>query len=180
MKIMGLKKVKLQIMNTWIPEAVVQRCSVKKVFLKNSQNSQENTCARVSFLIKFQAERLWHRCFPVNFVEFLKTPVFIEHFWWLLLFGFKKMQTYEPCVSKESRKENCQIKESSDSEEGTSRIENTRWYSYDKYKPMSCRKENTRRISLSIIKLITITGNLLLKLLKRINLFTQICHFCDS
>ena len=36
-------------------EAVVQRCSVKKVFLKISQNSQENTCARVSFLIKFQA-----------------------------------------------------------------------------------------------------------------------------
>ena len=28
------------------------RCSVKKVFLEISQNSQENTCARVSFLIK--------------------------------------------------------------------------------------------------------------------------------
>ena len=27
----------------------------KKVFLKISQNSQENTCARVSFLIKLQA-----------------------------------------------------------------------------------------------------------------------------
>ena len=32
-----------------------QRCSVKKLFLKNSQNSQENTSARVSFLIKLQA-----------------------------------------------------------------------------------------------------------------------------
>ena len=30
-------------------EALIQRCSVKKVFLKISQNSQENTCARVSF-----------------------------------------------------------------------------------------------------------------------------------
>ena len=30
-------------------EAVVQRCSVKKVFLKISQNSQENTGARVFF-----------------------------------------------------------------------------------------------------------------------------------
>ena len=30
-------------------EAVVQTCSVKKVFLEISQNSQENTCARVSF-----------------------------------------------------------------------------------------------------------------------------------
>ena len=33
-------------------EAVVQRCSVKKVFLEISQNSQENTCARVSFFNK--------------------------------------------------------------------------------------------------------------------------------
>ena len=24
-------------------------------------------------------ERLWHRCFPVNFVEFLRTSFFIEH-----------------------------------------------------------------------------------------------------
>ena len=36
------------------PEAVVQRCSVKKVFLEISQNSQENT----SFLIKSQASGL--------------------------------------------------------------------------------------------------------------------------
>ena len=36
-------------------EAVAQRCSVKKVFLEISQNSQENTCARDSFLIKLQA-----------------------------------------------------------------------------------------------------------------------------
>ena len=28
-----------------------RRCSVKTVFLEISQNSQENTCARVSFLI---------------------------------------------------------------------------------------------------------------------------------
>ena len=34
---------------------VFQRCSVKEVFLEISQNPQENTCARVSFLIKLQA-----------------------------------------------------------------------------------------------------------------------------
>ena len=34
-------------------EAVAKRCSVKKVFLEISQNSQENTCARVPFLINF-------------------------------------------------------------------------------------------------------------------------------
>ena len=76
-------------------EAVVQRCSIKKVFLKISQNSQENTCARVSFLIKSQTlglrpatvlkKRLWYRCFPVNFAEFLRTPFSIEHLRWLIL-----------------------------------------------------------------------------------------------
>ena len=35
-------------------EAVVKRCFVEKVFLDISQNSQENTCVRVSFLIKLQ------------------------------------------------------------------------------------------------------------------------------
>ena len=34
------------------PEVVTQRCSVKKMFLEIPQNSQKNTCARVSFLIK--------------------------------------------------------------------------------------------------------------------------------
>ena len=33
-------------------EAVARRYSVKKVFLEMSQNSQEYTCARISFLIK--------------------------------------------------------------------------------------------------------------------------------
>ena len=37
-------------------EAVTRRCSLKKVALEISQNSLENTYARVSFLIKLQAE----------------------------------------------------------------------------------------------------------------------------
>ena len=43
-------------------EAVAQRCSVKKVFLEILLNSWENTCARVSFLIKLQAE-------PYSFIK---------------------------------------------------------------------------------------------------------------
>ena len=35
-----------------------QRCSMKKLFLEISQNSQESTCARVSFSIKLQVSRL--------------------------------------------------------------------------------------------------------------------------
>ena len=30
-------------------------------------------------------KRLWHRCFTVNFVKFLRTPFFKEHLWWMLL-----------------------------------------------------------------------------------------------
>ena len=64
-------------------EAVVRRCSVKKVFIEILENSRENTCARVSFLIKLQVRpatflknRLWRRCFPVNFGIFLRTRFF--------------------------------------------------------------------------------------------------------
>ena len=39
-----------------------------------------------SFLFnKVASLRLWHSCFPVNFVKFLRKPFFIEHHWWLLL-----------------------------------------------------------------------------------------------
>ena len=45
------------------------------------------------------------------------------------LSDFTKMQPYiyELCVSKESMKENCPEKESSDSEEDTSKIRNSLW-----------------------------------------------------
>ena len=83
---------------TMVLEAVVRRCSVKKVFLEISENSQENTCVRVSFLIKLQAapatllkKRLWHRCFPVNFAKFPRTPFLKEHLWWLLLWFVKSV-----------------------------------------------------------------------------------------
>ena len=63
------------------------------MFLKILQNSQENTCARASFLIKKSClrpatllkRRLWYRCSPVNFVKILRTPISIEHLQWLLL-----------------------------------------------------------------------------------------------
>ena len=67
-------------------EAVARRCSLKKVILKISQ---ENICARASFLIKRPAtllkKSLWHRYFPVNFVKFLRTPFLTENLRWLFL-----------------------------------------------------------------------------------------------
>ena len=61
-------------------EAISSRCSVKKMFLKISQNSQENNCARAFSLIKFSTtlskKRDWHKCFPLNFAKFLKISFF--------------------------------------------------------------------------------------------------------
>ena len=62
-------------------------------FSKISQNSQENTCVRVSLnkvagrrpttLLK---RRLWHRSFRMNFTKFLRALFFSEHLRWLLLY----------------------------------------------------------------------------------------------
>ena len=56
-------------------EAVARSCSLKKVFLKIPQNSQESG---LFFNSNFIKKEIWHRCFPVNFVKFLRTP-FLEN-----------------------------------------------------------------------------------------------------
>ena len=71
-------------------EAVVQRCSVRKVFLEISPNSQENTCARVSFSIKLRPATLLKKetlaqVFSCEFCKISKNIFFTEHLWWLLL-----------------------------------------------------------------------------------------------
>ena len=64
----------------------------KKVFLKISQNLQENTCARVSFLIKLQVEacnfikiETLAQVFSSEFSKGFKNVFFIEHLQCLLL-----------------------------------------------------------------------------------------------
>ena len=59
-------------------EAATRGVLCKKLFLEILQNSQENACARASFLPEPQPasllkKRLWYRCFPVNFAKFLRT-----------------------------------------------------------------------------------------------------------
>ena len=54
------------------PEAVDQKCSVKKVFLEISRNSQENTRARVCFFIKWQV-------FSCEFCEISKSTYFSQY-----------------------------------------------------------------------------------------------------
>ena len=46
-------------------------------------------------------KRLWRRCFPVNFVKFLRTLFCIEHLWWLLLYGPKYTTSFPYSASKE-------------------------------------------------------------------------------
>ena len=63
-------------------EAVAQTCSVKKVFLEISQNSQENTSARVSLLNKV-ADRNFIKnslaqVFSCEFCEISKTIYFYK------------------------------------------------------------------------------------------------------
>ena len=49
-------------------------------FLKKRHNKHNNL--KPATLLK---KEFWHRCFPVNFAKFLRTPFFTEHLWWLLL-----------------------------------------------------------------------------------------------
>ena len=59
-----------------------RRCFIKKVFLKISQYSQENTCLKACNFIK---KRLQHRHFSVNIAKFLRTPILKNICKWLLL-----------------------------------------------------------------------------------------------
>ena len=74
-------------------EEVIRKFSVIKMFYEILTNSQENTCAGVSFLIKLQLQlqiagfqpamlskkRLLHGLFPANFAKSLRTPFFTEN-----------------------------------------------------------------------------------------------------
>ena len=68
-------------------EAVAQRCSVKKVFLKMLGICRENTCARVSFIklevsaYKFIEKETLARTFFCEFCERFYSTLFTEHLW---------------------------------------------------------------------------------------------------
>ena len=66
--------------STEISKIWVIICELKNeyIFYKNRSSRPE---APPATLLK---KRLWHRCFPVNFAKFLRTPLFIKHLWWLL------------------------------------------------------------------------------------------------
>ena len=65
----------------------------KKDVLRNSAKFTEKHLCQSLFFNKVAGlrpptllkKRLQHRCFPVNFVNFLRKPFYIEHLWQLLL-----------------------------------------------------------------------------------------------
>ena len=69
-----------------------QRCSMKKAVLRNS--------------LKFLKKRAWHRCFPVNFKKFLRTPFLQNTTGRLLLHLLKKslMVNFISCTALVSDK----------------------------------------------------------------------------
>ena len=62
-------------------EAATRGVLWEKVFLEISQNSQKNTCARVSFLIKLQALGTLAQVFSCEFCEISKNTFFTEYVW---------------------------------------------------------------------------------------------------
>ena len=74
-------------------EAATRVVLQENVFLEISQNSQENTCARVSFLMKLQVEacnfiknETLAQVFSCELCEISKNNFLIEHLRWLLLY----------------------------------------------------------------------------------------------
>ena len=71
-----------------------RRRSAKKVVLRSfAKFIGKQLCQSLFFnkvaglrLATVLKKRLWHRCFPLNFAKFLRTPFFIENLRWLLLF----------------------------------------------------------------------------------------------
>ena len=77
------------------PEAAARGVLWKKVFLEISQNRQENTCARVSFLIKLQAlgrlRQALAQAFSCEFCEISKNTFLQSTFGGLLLWSYCKV-----------------------------------------------------------------------------------------
>ena len=83
-----------------------RRCSIRKGVLEISQNSQENTCARVSFLIKLQAsgnfakKETLAQVFSCEFCEISRTPFLQNTSGRLLLFFGEIENCHEKIVRK--------------------------------------------------------------------------------
>ena len=79
-------RLKLSILEINLTSEAATRGVLYEMFLKILQNSLENTCARVSFLIKLQAcnfikKETLAQVFSYEFCEIFETNFFTEHLW---------------------------------------------------------------------------------------------------
>ena len=74
---MSKRQINLRLCKLINVEAAPRCVLKKKMFLENSQNSQEKTCARVSVLIKLTLAQV----FSCEFYKFSKNTFFTEHLW---------------------------------------------------------------------------------------------------
>ena len=79
----------------------------RKVFWEISQNSQENTCARVFFstmlqvlACNFTKKETLAQVFSCEFAKFPRAPVIIQHLWRLLLFYSRTNKQLSKQLSK--------------------------------------------------------------------------------
>ena len=65
----------------WIIRGSHQRCSIEIGFLRNfAKLTEKHLCQSLIFNrvagLTPEKKKLWHRCFPVNFAKFLRTPFY--------------------------------------------------------------------------------------------------------
>ena len=94
------------------PEAAVQQCSMKKVFLEIWQNSQKNSCVKVYFLINFIEKETLPQVFSREFCKISKNTFLhwiilvaasvclIIHLWYLSFYLMKSMSAFKNAVKK--------------------------------------------------------------------------------
>ena len=92
MKVLKIKDLDRSLIRSSRPEVFC-----KKVVLRNfAKCTGKHLCQSLFFnkvaglrLATLLKKRVWHRCYPVNFMKFLRTTFIIKHLRWLLLFASK-------------------------------------------------------------------------------------------
>ena len=88
-------------LQSWYIRSIHHMCSMKKGVLRNFAKFPGKHLW-VSYLIK----RLWHRCFPVNFAKFVRTPFYRtpldDCFWYILFILILRKRDFKVSSTKNS------------------------------------------------------------------------------